>query len=124
MNNIQKRFILFLFGCIGTRLLFVYSAKNVSLEALSYLGYLALLPVIGWLYILFIKPRDTGFEVFGEKIWWNSIRPIHIALYTTFAYLAINRNKNAWIVLLADVGFGLSVFLYHHYTSGNFNRLL
>ncbi len=124
MNNIQKRFILFLFGCIGTRLLFVYIAKNVSLQVLSYLGYLALIPVLGWLYILFIKSRDTGLEVFGGKIWWNSIRPIHIALYSIFAYLAINRNKNAWIALLADVGFGLGAFLYHHYISGNFNRLL
>ncbi len=124
MNNIQKRFILFLFGCIGTRLLFVYIAKNVSLQVLSYLGYLALLPVLGWLYILFIKSRDTGLEVFGGKIWWNSIRPIHIALYSTFAYLAINKNNNAWIALLADAGFGLGAFLYHHYNSGNFNKLL
>lgn len=124
MNNIQKRFILFLFGCIGTRLLFVYIAKNVSLQVLPYLGYLALIPVLGWLYILFIKSRDTGLEVFGGKIWWNSIRPIHIALYSTFAYLAINKNKNSWIALLVDVGFGLGAFLHHHYISGNFNRLL
>lgn len=124
MNNIQKRFILFLFGCIGTRLLFVYIAKNVSLQVLSYLGYLALIPILGWLYIFFTHSRETGLEVFGEKIWWKSIRPIHIILYSVFAYLAINKDKNAWIALLGDVTFGLGAFLYHHYTSGNFHKLI
>ena len=42
MNPIQIRFILFLFGCIGMRLLFVIIAKNVSIKILYYLGYLAL----------------------------------------------------------------------------------
>ena len=124
MNNIQKRFILFLFGCIGTRLLFVFIAKNTSTHILLYLGYLALIPILGWLYIMFVKSRDTGLEVFGEKIWWKSIRPIHIIFYSIFAYLAINKNKNAWMALLADVTFGLSAFLYHHYFAGNFNMLL
>lgn len=124
MNNIQKRFILFLFGCIGTRLLFVFIAKNVSLNILPYLGYLALIPVLGWLYIIFTNSRETGLEVFGEKIWWKSIRPIHVILYSVFAYLAINKNKNAWIALLADVTFGLSAFLFHHYSSGNFHKLI
>lgn len=124
MNNIQKRFILFLFGCIGTRILFVFIAKNVSLNILPYLGYLALIPVLGWLYIIFTHSRETGLEVFGEKIWWKSIRPIHIIFYSVFAYLAINKNKNAWVALLTDVTFGLSAFLFHHYSSGNFHKLI
>ncbi len=123
MNNIQKRFLLFLFGCIMVRLLFVYAAKNVSLETLRYLGYLALIPIIGWLYIIFINPRDTGAEVFGDKIWWKNLRPIHLILYSIFSYLAITKNKWAWVVLLIDVLFGLSAFLYHHYTEGNFSKL-
>jgi len=51
MNTIQKRFLLFLIGCIGTRFLFVYVAKNVDTQYLQYLGYLALLPAIGFFYI-------------------------------------------------------------------------
>ncbi len=51
MNNIQKRFLLFLFGCIVIRIIFVINAKNSSPELLQKLGYLALLPVLGWLYI-------------------------------------------------------------------------
>jgi len=68
MNNIQKRFLLFLFGCILIRFLFVILSKNVDEDKLQSLGYLALIPVLGWLYIIFIGNRDTGGEVFGEKI--------------------------------------------------------
>ena len=25
--------------------------------------------------------RKTGLEVFGDKIWWNNLRPIHGILY-------------------------------------------
>jgi hypothetical protein len=124
MNNIQKRFLLFLFGCIVIRIIFVIIAKNASPELLQKLGYLALLPVIGWLYIIFIGKRDTGGEVFGEKIWWKNIRYIHTALYASFAYLAINKNANAWIFLASDVSFGLLAFLVHHYSVGSFDLLL
>jgi hypothetical protein len=53
MNTIQKRILLFLIGCIGTRSLFVYLAKNASTKYLKWMGYLALLPAIGFFYIYF-----------------------------------------------------------------------
>ena len=77
------------------------------------------MPVLGWFYILFIGKRDTGREVFGEKIWWNSLRPIHMILWALFAYLAITGSRNAWIVLLIDTMFGLASFLIHHLNEGN-----
>ena len=92
MNNIQKRFILFLFGCIGTRSLLVYIAKTTNKTLLMYLGYLALIPAFGFFYLFLTGARKTGAEVFGDKIWWNNLRPIHALLYFTFAYLAINQN--------------------------------
>jgi hypothetical protein len=52
--------------------------------------------------------------VFGDKIWWNMLRPIHGLLYFLFAYNAINGNTGAWIYLLIDVLFGLASFLIHH----------
>jgi hypothetical protein len=124
MNTIQKRFLLFLFGCIGTRFLFVYVAKKVDLKYLPYLGYLALLPAIGFMYIYITKSRQTGLEVFGEKIWWNDLRPLHASLYGLFAYNAINGNPKAWMFLLADVTFGLISFLVHHYRNNGFSSLL
>ena len=115
MNNITKRFLLFLIGCIGTRLLLVYIAKNVNMTLLKYMGYLLLLPAFGFFYIFFTNSRKTGPEVFGDKIWWNNLRPIHGLLYLLFSYNAINGNKNAWIYLLVDVLFGLIAFLAHHF---------
>ena len=29
--------------------------------------------------------RKTGKEVFGSKIWWNDLRPVHASLYILFA---------------------------------------
>lgn len=120
MKTIHKRILLFLVGCIGTRSLLVYIAKTVDINYLPILGYLALLPAAGFLYIFVSGVRKTGLEVFGEKIWWNNLRPIHALLYIIFAYNAIHKNKNAWMILLADVAFGLASFLWHHYSVGSF----
>jgi hypothetical protein len=117
MNNKQKRLILFLFGCIGTRSLLVYIATTTNKHLLNIMGYLALLPAIGFFYIYFTGSRKTGIEVFGDKIWWNNLRPIHGTLYSLFAYNAINGNSNAYLYLLVDVIFGLVSFLLYHFTN-------
>jgi hypothetical protein len=123
MNDVQKIFLLFLIGCIGIRVLFVVIAKYINKKYLKYLGYLALLPAIGFTYIYISGTRNTGGGVFGEKIWWNDLRPIHAILYLLFAYNAIIGNKHAWIYLLVDVLFGLISFLAHHYVNGDFHKL-
>ncbi len=124
MNNIQKRFLLFLIGCIGLRLLLAYIAKNVNTTLLKYMGYLLLIPAIGFFYIYLTNSRKSGAEVFGSKIWWNHLRPVHGLLYLLFAYNAINGNKNAWIYLFVDVIIGLSAFLIYHYINGSFSQLV
>ena len=116
----QKRFLLFLIGCIGTRTLFVYLAKIASTTYLKYMGYLALLPAIGFFYLFLSGARKTGGEVFGEKIWWNDLRPVHGVMYLLFAYNAINGNDNAWIYLLVDVVIGLISFLTFHYFNNSY----
>ena len=123
MNDIQKRFLFFLFGCIGTRTAFVFIAKNAGAKFLPLLGYLAILPAIGFMYFYLTGTRKTGAEVFGEKIWWNDLRPIHSIIYLLFAYTAINGVETAWMFLLADVIFGLFVFLGFHYMNGDFSQL-
>lgn len=115
---------LFLVGCIGTRSLFVYIAKTIDVAYLPYLGYLAMIIAFGFTYIYLTDSRKTGAEVFGDKIWWNHLRPIHALLYGLFAYSAINKQNSAWIYLLADVILGLVSFITFHYTSGNFRLLL
>ena len=123
MNTIKKRFILFLIGCIGTRTLFVYLAKNANRTYLRYMGYLSILPAIGFFYLFLTGSRKTGAEVFGDKIWWNKLRPVHGLMYLLFAYNAINGNKLAWIYLLVDVIIGLVSFLIFHYYNNDFKDL-
>ena len=124
MDNLQKRFLLFLIGCIGSRSLLVIIAKNIQVKYLKYMGYLALLISFGFMYIFLTGSRETGAEVFGEKIWWNNLRPLHSLLYFLFAYNAIIGNRNAWIYLLIDVVIGLISFLIFHYKNGDFSKLI
>lgn len=115
MVSIQtKRILLFLFGCILVRSLFVVISYKIDLNYLPYLGYLALLPAIGFLYIYFTGARKVGPETFGKKIWWNDLRPVHAILYFLFSYNAIQKNKNSYKFLLADVILGLTAFTIYH----------
>ena len=124
MNTIQKRFLLFLVLCIGLRSSFVYLAKNASANYLQIMGYVALLPAMGFAYIFLTNSRKTGGEVFGDKIWWNYLSPVHSLLYFLFAIFAINKSQHSWKFLLVDVLIGLISFLYNHYKMGNFNKLI
>ena len=124
MNNIQKRFLLFIFVCCFIRLLFVIISKYINPKYLPILGYLALIPGLGFIIIYFTKIRVKGKGGFNNDIWWDKLRPIHGILYLLFAYNAINKNKNSWKYLLIDVIIGLIAFLNYHYQNNNFRLLL
>lgn len=115
MTNLHKRFALFLIGCIGSRTVLAYLAAIANKQWLTIMGYFALAPVLGWIYIIVTGSRKTGAEVFGDKIWWGDLRIIHATLYALFAYYAINGDSSAWRFLAVDVVFGLSAFLWHHF---------
>ena len=118
MNDSDKRFYLFIFGCIGTRLALTYGAKVVGdkyINHLPTLGYIALIPAFGMLYYYVSGTRQTGPEVFGDKICWDKFRPIHVVLLLTFAFLAIRSDKRAWMALLVDVLVGLLLFTLHRF---------
>lgn len=117
METKTKRILLFLLGCIPMRLLITYISKYVGdnyNDYLPYLGYIAIIPAFVWIYMFIFDKRKTGAEVFGDKIWWNNLRPIHAILYLLFAYNAINKNTNSYIYLLIDVVFGLISFIIFH----------
>lgn len=124
INTFKIRFYAFLFLCIGSRLSFTILSAISSGWFLRVLGIIAVFPVLGWFYIIFIGKRDTGLEVFGEQIWWKNFRPLHMFLWAFFAYLAITGNRRAWIVLLIDTFIGLSAFLLHHQSEGNLTKLI
>lgn len=124
MNDLQKRFYLFLFGCIGTRTLFTILAASVSVSFLHILGYIALLPVFGWIYIMLIGKRNTGPEVFGGRIWWQNLRPLHTLLWAGFAYCAISGFPSAYRLLAIDTAIGLAAFLFHHNSNGDLPKMV
>jgi len=64
----KKRIILFLFGCIFIRFLLVLLAKKIPKKYLPIMGYIALIPALGFSYIYLFGLRKTGPEVFGGKI--------------------------------------------------------
>jgi hypothetical protein len=117
MKNEYKRILLFLTGCMGSRLALVYVARNATPRVLEVLGVLALLPAIGFFYIYATGSRKTGPEVFGDRIWWNHLRPFHGTMYAVFAVLALFGISSAWIVLLVDAMVGLAAFVNHHSTT-------
>jgi hypothetical protein len=113
------RMLLFVVGCLGTRFGLAYMAKTVSLEHLRYMGYVALLPTIGFFLIYWKGWRKTGAEVFGEQIWWNSLRPVHGVLWLLFGIAAIQGWPHAWYILLADVMLGAGAYVGHSIVGKN-----
>jgi len=91
------------------------------------MGLILLFPAFGFLYIYFTNTRKIGREVFGGKIWWNDLRPIHGIIYILFSLFSLANNKtmnnNAWLFLLIDVILGLSCFLVYHFKSNSFIKL-
>ena len=115
--NKMKRMALFLIGCIGMRSALVWLAYVCDPAYLPLMGALALIPAAGFMTIYFGGLRKTGAEVFGERIWWNDLRPLHGILYALFALMALNRDRRAWLVLLVDVVVGFAAFVWHHAAS-------
>jgi len=126
MNNIQKRFLLFLIGCIGLRSYLVYIATRYSDNAKiqNILTIITLLISIGFFTIYFTGIRKVGQETLGSEIWWNELRPVHGMLYLLFAVFSYQQKSFAWLFLLLDVIIGLLSFLIFHYNEGNFEKLI
>jgi len=123
MNSLQKRFLMFLGGCIPMRLFIVWLAKMCPLQYLSYLGLLSLLPALGFFYLFLTGKRTSGLETQGAPIWWTPFRPIHGLFYLFFAIYALQKRREAYQFLLADVFLGLGLFLVHHYNTGSFRKV-
>ena len=112
MTDLHKRILLFLIGCMGARFGLTALARNPA--NLQYMWMFTLPVALGFLYIYATGARKTGAETMGAPIWWNDLRPVHGALYLLFSAMAINRDPNAWKVLLFDTVLGLTAFLIHH----------
>ncbi len=115
LSNETKRIALFLIGCMGARSLLVYLAYKKSTR--RYVALFTALVAIGFMYIYLTGSRKTGPEVFGDRIWWNDLRPVHATLYATAALMIWSNTyaNNAWKVLLLDLFIGLFAFINKHF---------
>lgn len=120
MTPIHKRLLLFLGGCIPSRVALAMIAKYSPVYYLPYLGIITLGMALGFLYLFFTGKRKVGLETQGTPIWWMKFRLFHGLMYLLFSGLAFMRNKNAYIVILIDTLVGLIIFLRHHYLAGDF----
>lgn len=119
MKDTTKRYLLFLVGCVGARLFLTMLACRLKNDPRK-LKQLALVTGaigVGFLYQHFTG-RKTGPEVFGGKIWWDSLRPIHALLYISFSVMVWSEKpvlrKNAYFLLLVDLVLGVSAFACYH----------
>ncbi len=120
----QKRFILFLFGCIPTRLLLTYIAKIGTIFIKQILGIISFIIASGFMYIYLTGSRKTGTETGGEPIWWNNIRPVHSILFYIFSFMIYIKNySSAWKALFLDTMIGLISFLFFHWKNNDFVKL-
>lgn len=117
----MKRYLLFIFGCIGARTLLTLLSKNVDL--LPYIGFITLFISLGFLYIYTFgsDTADKQLEWLGDKkIWWQHLRLVHGLLYLLFTVLAFSKNSYSWTVLATDTFLGLVVWILHTFYKINF----
>ena len=122
LNPLQRRFLTFIFGCIGLRLLLVHVIRKVKKDYLPILGYLGLFIALGFCFTYF-SGKKRG-STFGQKAWWHRLRLVHAFFYFWFARLAIQKKSNAYIPLLLDVTFGFTSFIVYHISVGSFQKVL
>ena len=124
MNTIQKRFALFLLGCIPVRIMLAYVASIASPWLLKVLASVALVIAFSFFYLFLTGARKTGIETFGQPIWWNKLRPVHGILYLLFAIEAFKGKRTAYKFLALDVIIGLLSFLAFHMWHGDLQRVM
>jgi hypothetical protein len=116
MDPMKKRLVLFLAGCIPTRLVLALLSKTYyKSELINFIGIFTLLVGLGFFTIFFLGLRKTGLETGGSPIWWNNLRPLHGTLYLMATwFIFFGKREYAWIPLAFDVSIGLFAFLVKH----------
>ena len=112
LSQLHKRFMLFLFLCIPSRLLIIYLGKKFETGKKIYRILLSLVTFIiglGFLKIYFFgsKIADAQLEWAGvETVWWDNLRIAHGVCYIFFSIFNFLNITNSWFFILAEVSFG------------------
>ena len=106
----------FLFGCIGVRLMLSFLVKISPVDNLPFYSVISILPALGFISIYLLNLRRNGnLGGTGSRIWWNKVRPIHGVMYLLFTIYAFKKEVFAWKILFIDAILGLIFWLNHHY---------
>jgi hypothetical protein len=106
--------VVFLLGCIPTRLAIVVATMKASPKLLKAFSFIAGCVALGFWIIFMFGLRKSGLETNGKPIWWNALRPIHGSLWGLAVYFAYHGDTSkVWKVLLVDVCLGLVSFTIH-----------
>ncbi len=106
--------LLFLVGCIPSRLLLALLLYKINEKYLPVLSILLLLIGTSFIYLYLSNKRLDAPEA-GGKTWWKDLRPIHGSLYILAGLLALKKCRLSSLVILLDTILGLSFFINHHY---------
>jgi hypothetical protein len=100
--------LLFMIACIPARIGIAYVVKEYSTPILA----LPLLAIsLSFLFLYFTNSRMNAVEASGGKTWWAEYRLLHGLLYLAASiYTLRGKNEEAFLALIIDVLFGLSVF--------------
>lgn len=100
--------------CIIVRITLIYlaylSLYSPYLNTFFSIFYLTI--GLGSAYQYVTKYRKQG--AFGQKIWWDYLRPIHAILYFYTSYLIYTQNARFVLVLIADTLIGIGGFIHQH----------
>lgn len=116
INANTKRRLLFLLGCIPSRLLLAYFVSNLKPEYLNKISYIAFFVSFMFIFLAISGTRNTGPETFGKKIWWTpQLRIVHGTIYLLFGIMSYQKNTKAYYLLYLDAFIGLISFLFHEF---------
>ena len=113
--NLQKDKLAFFKYCIPTRLLLAYGIYNTPSEYMKY--WIAPTAIAGFgFYHEYINYDDSNpINNFGQTVWWNNNRPIHMLFITMFIILILLHNSYAKIIPIANIIFSLFIFYNKYY---------
>ena len=97
--------------CILVRFSFAYFVSRLYNSKFRYLFILLFFMMsLGFIFNYVSKIRTSG--AFGQKIWWDTYRPIHALLYSLTAILLLFKYKYSYIPITFDTI--IAVYGYIH----------
>ena len=103
--------LLFILGCIPTRLLLSIILLKIDPKYLPYMSIILSCIGIGFLYLYITDSRLNAPEANGTT-WWNNFRPIHGVMYLLSAIYAFKKqNIMASLILFIDTIIGTILFI-------------